>query len=173
MTNASNASQPTKIDQSTTGDRNTTVGINYGTITVYYGSAQPDDLGYEIGSNPYKGLLAFFEADSDRFFGREAVVTTLWEKLRDLHDRPGAMRFLPIYGPSGSGKSSVARAGLIPELGERPLPGRDRARVVVLVPGTEPLQALAGVLAQVVTGDAIAVAKTREFAGELALRNAS
>ena len=78
---------------------------------------------------------------------------------------------LPIYGPSGSGKSSLARAGLIPALAQRPLPGYDRARVAILVLGTHPLETLATVLARVGTDDPTPVAKTREFAEELAHAN--
>ena len=81
-------------------------------------------------------------------------------------------RVLAIYGPSGSGKSSLARAGLIPELARRPLPGRDRARVAVLVPGSHPLEALAMVLARIATLDPAPVAKAREFAAELREANA-
>jgi hypothetical protein len=73
------------------------------------------------------------------------------------------VRVLPIYGPSGSGKSSLARAGLIPALAKRPLPGRDRARLVVLVPGTHPLEALATVLARIATNDPTPVEKSQEF----------
>jgi WD40 repeat protein len=125
-----------------------------------------------IGPNPYKGLLAFQETDGDRFFGRAPQIEALWEKFRGLHEEESAVRLLPIYGPSGSGKSSLARAGLIPELARRPLPGRDCALVAVLVPGTHPLGALAAVLARIATNDLTPVAKTREFAEELAQKNA-
>ncbi|MGB8699973.1 MAG: AAA family ATPase, partial [Thermosynechococcaceae cyanobacterium] len=121
----------------------------------------------EIGPNPYKGLLAFHETDGDRFFGRDPQIQDLWKKFRTLHEAESATRLLTIYGPSGSGKSSLARAGLIPALARRPLPGRDRARGAVLVPGSHPLEALATVLARIATGDATPVAKTREFAAEL------
>jgi predicted Ser/Thr protein kinase len=76
----------------------------------------------EIGPNPYKGLLAFQETDGDRFFGREKQIEQLWNQFRSLHEDDSVIRLLPIYGPSGSGKSSLARAGLIPELARRPLP---------------------------------------------------
>ena len=125
----------------------------------------------EIGPNPYKGLLAFQETDGDRFFGRSKQIEQLWHKFRSLHEEDSAIRLLPIYGPSGSGKSSLARAGLIPELARRPLPGYAQARVAVLVPGTHPLEALASVLARVATDDPTPVAKTREFAGELERAN--
>ncbi|QDL11904.1 hypothetical protein DP114_31965 [Brasilonema sennae CENA114] len=125
----------------------------------------------EIGSNPYKGLLAFHEVDGDRYFGREKQIEKLWNLFRTLHENTtqleAPLRLLPILGPSGSGKSSLARAGLIPELARRPLPGKSQARVAVLVPGTHPIQALATVLARVATNDQTPVTKTREFAEEL------
>ncbi|HEY9652768.1 MAG TPA: ATP-binding protein, partial [Coleofasciculaceae cyanobacterium] len=121
----------------------------------------------EIGPNPYKGLLAFQETDGKYFFGREKQIKQLWNQLLNLQEGESAIRLLPIYGPSGSGKSSLARAGLIPELARRPLPGRTQARVAVLMPGTHPLEALASVLARVATDDPTRVAKTREFVEEL------
>ena len=124
-----------------------------------------------IGPNPYVGLSAFQEKDADRFFGREKLTAELWEKLRALHEtKPGTPpppRLLPIYGPSGSGKSSLARAGLIPELARRPLPALAAPRVAVITPGAHPLEALAGILARIATNDPTPVAKTREFAEEL------
>lgn len=121
----------------------------------------------EIRPNPYKGLLAFQETDGEYFFGRDKQIEQLWQKFRRLSELDSTIRLLPIYGPSGSGKSSLARAGMIPALAKRPLPGYAQARVAVLVPGTHPLEALASVLARVATDDLTPVAKTREFAGEL------
>jgi len=69
------------------------------------------------------------------------------QRFQQLQGDRSTIRILPIYGPSGSGKSSLARAGLIPTLGKKPLLGCDRARVVVLTPGNYPLEALATVLA--------------------------
>ncbi|BDA67802.1 WD-40 repeat-containing protein [Calothrix sp. PCC 7716] len=129
----------------------------------------------EIGSNPYKGLLAFQESDSDRYFGREEQIEKLWNLFRALHEnttQPEApLRLLPILGPSGSGKSSLARAGLIPELAVRPIPGKSQARVAVLVPGSHPVEALATVLARMATLDPIPALKTKEF--ERLLKEAS
>jgi len=125
----------------------------------------------QIGPNPYKGLLAFQEVDGDRYFGREKQIEKLWNLFRTQNENTiqpeASLRLLPILGPSGSGKSSLARAGLIPELARRPLPGKSQARVAVLVPGTYPIEALATVLARVATNDPTPVAKTREFAQEL------
>ena len=183
--NSDTQTASTQIDQAAEGDRNQTIGQVMGGMVVYVSGGQaiinptsgaldtaadkPDRS--EIGPNPYKGLLAFQETDGDRFFGRDAQIEQLWQQFRQLHESDSAIRLLPIYGPSGSGKSSLARAGLIPELAKRPLPGRDRARVAVLVPGTHPLEALATVLARVATDDPIPVAKAREFRAELAQTN--
>ncbi|MFM9104606.1 MAG: ATP-binding protein, partial [Cyanobium sp.] len=123
----------------------------------------------EEGPNPYQGLLAFQPSDGDRFFGRGAEIEVLWQRFRALHERADATRLLVVYGPSGSGKSSLVRAGLVPELARRPLGGKAKARIALLVPGSQPLQALASVLARIATNDPAPVRKTREFAEELAL----
>ncbi len=128
--------------------------------------------------SPYKGLEAFYEEDADRFFGRSAVVNTLWGRLRDLQipplpGQPPRARLLAVIGPSGSGKSSVARAGLVPELARRPIPGLGNPRVAVIVPHTEPIEALANVLARLATNDPAPAAKTREFADEIRRVNES
>lgn len=171
-----------QIQQDSQGDRNQTVGQVYGGIVVYVsggqaiinpGSAASTEPKPQktVGSNPYKGLLAFNEEDGDRYFGRSQEVQSLWNEFRNLHQSESTIRLLPVYGPSGSGKSSLVRAGLLPELGRRPLPGRDRARVAILVPGTQPLQALATVLARIADNDPTPVRKAREFAEELEIAN--
>ncbi len=67
----------------------------------------------EAGRPLYLGLVTIQEQDADRFFGRESLVTLLVDKLR-------RGRFLAVLGPSGSGKSSVVLAGLLPALRSRP-----------------------------------------------------
>ncbi|MBD2426104.1 AAA family ATPase [Phormidium sp. FACHB-1136] len=129
----------------------------------------PADTPAQLGPNPYKGLAAFTEQDGDRYFGREAQVERLWERFQRLVEQSAVPRLLPILGPSGSGKSSLARAGLIPALAQRPLLGKAQMRVAVLVPGSHPLEALAGVLAKTATQDPMPVTKTREFATELGI----
>lgn len=168
-------SEPYEIQQSVHGDRNQPIGQVLGGMVIYVSGGQAiinagresQETGTskrpEIGANPYQGLMAFQETDGDRFFGRDTQVNALWEKLRHLHETESAVRLLPIYGPSGSGKSSLARAGLIPALAKRPMPGYDKARVAVLVPGTHPLEALATVLARIATNDRTPAEKAEEF----------
>ncbi|MGE3537070.1 MAG: ATP-binding protein [Candidatus Tectimicrobiota bacterium] len=124
-----------------------------------------------IGPNPYQGLAAFTEKEADRFCGRETLTQKLWEVFRALHEpSPGSsapLRLLPILGPSGCGKSSLVRAGLLPALARQVLPGLRQPRVVLLTPGTQPLEELARVLACTATDDPAPAAKTREFAEEL------
>ena len=73
-----------------------------------------EDLPPEPGEPPFQGLQYFDEKDADRFFGREAVVAKIVARL-------ASTRFLTVIGASGSGKSSVVRAGVVPALrrGER------------------------------------------------------
>ena len=78
---------------------------------------------------PYKGLVAFEPQDADVFFGREALVDDLAGRLADAP-------FLAVVGPSGSGKSSLVRAGLLPAL------GREATRVALFTPGEHPLAEL-------------------------------
>ena len=83
---------------------------------------------------PYQGLEAFGKEQARFFFGREKVVQLLMEKL-------GQANFVPIIGASGSGKSSVVRAGLITQL------EKNGWRVLEpILPGDEPLAELKTVL---------------------------
>jgi DNA-binding SARP family transcriptional activator len=90
-------------------------------------------------ANPYKGLAAFDEADAPTFFGREALVERLVERLSEEH--PYA-HFLVVVGPSGSGKSSLVNAGLIPALRTGALPGSNEWFIVKMTPGSHPFEEL-------------------------------
>jgi WD40 repeat protein/class 3 adenylate cyclase len=92
-----------------------------------------------IAPNPYKGLRAFEESDAVDFFGREELV-------RQLVDRIADTRFLAVVGPSGSGKSSVVRAGLIPALRRGAVAGSDTWGIADMFPGTNPLDGLEAAL---------------------------
>ncbi|MCU0498946.1 MAG: protein kinase [Anaerolineae bacterium] len=89
--------------------------------------------------NPYKGLRAFQEGDANNFYGRKLLITQL---LRRLAETIGYSRFLAVVGPSGSGKSSVVKAGLIPTLKQGALPNAERWYYVEMVPGNDPFKEL-------------------------------
>jgi WD40 repeat protein/serine/threonine protein kinase len=93
--------------------------------------------------NPYKGLRAFLEADAGDFFGREALTQRLVHRLKET---VRGSRFLAVVGPSGSGKSSIVRAGLLPALRRGALPGSDRWFVIDVLPGSHPLRELESAL---------------------------
>jgi uncharacterized protein YjbI with pentapeptide repeats/energy-coupling factor transporter ATP-binding protein EcfA2 len=88
---------------------------------------------------PYRGLQYFdcTEADAKYFYGRQAVTDSLIEKVRQSN-------FLAVLGASGSGKSSVVRAGLLYQLQQgRKLSGSDTWQLRIFRPGEHPLQSLA------------------------------
>jgi WD40 repeat protein/DNA-binding SARP family transcriptional activator len=85
---------------------------------------------------PYLGLQTFGEEHAPWFFGRSADVSRLLDRL-------ARTRFLAVLGASGSGKSSLVRAGLLAALRAGALPGSDTWMIRVLRPGPEPLKALA------------------------------
>lgn len=86
---------------------------------------------------PYLGLEAFREKDSKRFFGRARMLQSMLAKL-------AGTRIVMVFGPSGSGKSSVVLGGLLPMLKEGALEGSASWRYVgPLVPGSDPLANLA------------------------------
>jgi WD40 repeat protein/DNA-binding SARP family transcriptional activator len=103
------------------------------------GVAQVVDAGDLVGQNPYKGLRAFEEADADDFFGREDLIGRLVARMGEETD---ASRLLAIVGPSGSGKSSLAAAGLVPALRAGALEGSEHWFVVAMAPGAQPFDEL-------------------------------
>ena len=87
------------------------------------------------GVCPYKGLAAYQLDDARYFCGREALIDELVRRLQ-LH------QVLVVGGPSGSGKSSLVRAGLLPALRDGVLPGSEHWNIVVMTPGRDPLHEL-------------------------------
>ena len=126
----------------------------------------------KFGRNPYRGLEAFRKQDADRFFGRQPLVDRAWSSFLSLHgvraDGKPSSRLITILGASGSGKSSLAQAGLLAELEKRPLPGSPAPVELVFTPEARPLESLAVALARAATNDPSPVKKAAEF--EEALR---
>ncbi|HEY4492503.1 MAG TPA: hypothetical protein VI958_10930, partial [Acidobacteriota bacterium] len=98
---------------------------------------------------PYPGLASFATEDAEYFFGRDVEVEAVIKKLNQLH-------LVGLIGPSGAGKTSFLRAGLIPALPQG-------WRYVFTQPGDAPIVSLARSLAPMVSGDPKAVAKMVQF----------
>jgi len=104
-------------------------------------------------TNPYPGLAPFTEQEAGCFFGREAEIGALWEKIEER-------RLLALIGPSGAGKTSFLRAGVIPA---RP----EGWRAVYATPGASPALNLARSLTGELAGDAEALRELLAGVAEL------
>ena len=91
---------------------------------------------------PYPGLAPFGPQDADRFFGRQQLTAVVVTRLAGQLTRPG---LLMVLGSSGSGKSSLLRAALLPAIaaGALPVPGSQSWPLVLMTPGRRPLLELA------------------------------
>jgi WD40 repeat protein/DNA-binding SARP family transcriptional activator len=105
--------------------------------------------------NPYRGLAAFEQADAEDFHGRRRAVAQMLEVLADE-------RLLVVVGPSGIGKSSVVKAGLLPALATGPIAGSENWLVTEMVPGQSPFERLAA------ARERVATVTPPDVAGELA-----
>ena len=107
-------------------------------------------------ANPYKGLQAFDEADAADFFGRADLVDEILDRLRrdDLRGR-----LVLVVGGSGSGKSSVVRAGLLPSVRGGDVPGSEQWFVTTMLPGSSPFKELAESLRRVAVVDVSGLAE--------------
>ncbi|MFG2954528.1 AAA family ATPase [Streptomyces sp. NPDC048291] len=117
------------------------VALVVGQVVVYrLENPAPPRIQWPRDRVPYPGLDAFGEDEAAVYFGREAQAAELTRRLHTSAPRP-AERFLVLVGASGSGKSSLVRAGVMPRLRER------RWTVVpAFAPGASPMGALAGAL---------------------------
>ncbi|MFF3378343.1 hypothetical protein ACFYXF_35995 [Streptomyces sp. NPDC002680] len=99
------------------------------TVAAEIAARVPGDEPGETGGKgtPYAGLCAFQPEDSDRFFGRERLTGEVLAKVREG-------RFLAVFGPSGSGKSSLLRAGLVARVRASGWP------VMLFTPGPHPVE---------------------------------
>jgi WD40 repeat protein/DNA-binding SARP family transcriptional activator/class 3 adenylate cyclase len=96
--------------------------------------------------NPYKGLRAFTETDSADFFGRGELTRRLVSRLAEAG--PGS-RFLAVVGPSGGGKSSVVRAGLVPAIRHEVLGNPEDPFIAEMFPGAHPIDELEAALLRI------------------------
>ncbi|MGK7902362.1 MAG: caspase family protein [Hormoscilla sp.] len=85
---------------------------------------------------PYQGLKPFEVGDAKNFHGREGLVQELLDGLNNED------RFLAVLGASGSGKSSLVKAGLVHKLQEQQRSGGDKWNIVIFRPGKNPLESL-------------------------------
>lgn len=118
----------------------------------------PGEAIYE-GVEPYRGLQVFDVEHAPFFFGREALTEWLLnalgiQKTPGVGETPGVYsgaenRFLGIIGASGSGKSSLARAGLMAALKQGKLPGSDAWPMAIFRPGADPLESLVTALTDI------------------------
>jgi hypothetical protein len=92
------------------------------------------------GSGPYRGLGSFSAAERDVFFGRDAEIAEVLERLRS---QAGVV----LVGPSGAGKSSLAHAGVVPAVEDGALGGELLFRAARFEPRTHPVASLAAALA--------------------------
>ena len=93
-----------------------------------------------VMASPFKGLHAFQEIDAADFFGRDRLVADVVSRLR------GGIRLVALVGPSGSGKSSVVRAGVVPALRKGSLPGSNEWLIASMIPGAHPMMELEAAL---------------------------
>jgi formylglycine-generating enzyme required for sulfatase activity len=93
-----------------------------------------------LAGNPYRGLAPFEAEHSALFFGRDADIRDVLERL---HRQPLVL----VVGDPGVGKSSLCRAGVLPRAAGEALDERRELSTITLWPGRRPLQALASALA--------------------------
>jgi len=110
-------------------------------------AARPPLSGTDPQTVPYRGLEPFGEQDAALFFGRDDAVRRIGERLREG-------RFLAVVGASGSGKTSLLRAGLVPALRRDADAAGQRLSVGWMTPGARPLASLAAQMHELIGSDA-------------------
>jgi len=108
------------------------------TDMLFKGLALGDEPPHYDDRCPFRGLYAFQPTDHEFFFGREALVDQLVAQLQ-------ASNFLALLGASGSGKSSLVLAGLVPALQQTD----PELQTYAMTPGTEPAAQLADILTSI------------------------
>lgn len=127
------------IDQTLKGTPQQPIWYNPNCEIILTGAREEVFVSTLGGVCPYKGLRFFDVEDAPYFYGREALTQKLIERVQ-----VGKENFLAVLGVSGSGKSSVLRAGLMYQLQqERRLPGTEQWKIRIFTPGEQPLVSLA------------------------------
>jgi basic membrane lipoprotein Med (substrate-binding protein (PBP1-ABC) superfamily)/DNA-binding SARP family transcriptional activator len=91
-------------------------------------------------ANPFKGLRSFEEGDASDFFGRDRLQSEVIRRIE------AGERLIALVGISGSGKSSVVKAGVLPALRKAAIEGSDRWLIAQMVPGSRPMLELEAAL---------------------------
>ena len=133
--------------------------LRRGTATVELELEELDFSEFELleTKNPYKGLRAFQQADAADFFGRSGMIERV---LGRLQEPVVENNFLAVIGPSGSGKSSLVKAGVLPALRHGQIPGSENWFYAEMVPGEVPMEELANALLSVSTSPMPGVVET-------------
>jgi WD40 repeat protein/transcriptional regulator with XRE-family HTH domain len=125
-------------------------------------AAPEDPAGPAWPGGPYLGLVPFEERDARLFYGRDELADRLVRRLAERLDRPGIVL---VAGESGSGKSSLLQAGLLPRLAAGALgPGSERWPRRVIRPTADPLRELAMHLAEMAGADPVSVYRSLQAA---------
>lgn len=128
------------------------------TSPIPYPSQNPVEVTGAIEvRNPYKGLKAFQESDAEDFHGREALIKSLRKRMTKTGT---SGRFLAVVGASGSGKSSVVRAGLIPAIRRGEIMGLPKLFISTMMPGADPMRSLEGAILKVASRASIKLMQT-------------
>jgi WD40 repeat protein len=120
-------------------------GLNLEVNAVVFLAQEPPRKNF-TGHNPYRGLQKFTEEDHEFFFGRTSAIEELLDMVKysvDTETSRELSNLVAVLGPSGSGKSSLVRAGLVPALRQGRLSGSEQWPIKTMVPGLHPLTALA------------------------------
>jgi WD40 repeat protein/energy-coupling factor transporter ATP-binding protein EcfA2 len=127
------------IDQTLKGFPHQPIWYNPHREIILTGAREQVFVATPDGICPYKGLRFFDVGDAPYFYGREALTQKLIERVQVSKGN-----FLAVLGVSGSGKSSLLRAGLMYQLQEeRRLPGTEQWKIRIFTPGEQPLVSLA------------------------------
>lgn len=124
--------------------------LSHGAATIEMSLEELDLSDFDLleTKNPYKGLRAFQQADAADFFGRTSMIQQVLERLQEPVVENN---FLAVIGPSGSGKSSLVKAGVLPALRQGRIPGSEHWFYAEMVPGEDPLEELSAALLGVST----------------------